>query len=348
MRSLKVTLLLLLALTLSLTACTRSAPVAEEGGPDTEEFLMHSIERTRRTFGDDALGLQRGDQVPVVFQEGRNLVLLTDEYLGTTLELLLELIRIEWTDKVTIVSNVELDLEAEPNWEIINDEGLIKEMNTSIFPALYVIEDGVVVHRVLPALPAFGIRIIEGLRGNYENSTGFAQIGKRLPHAELEQETGKPWNNDIRRNSVFVIVDTSCSVCVPAVEWAASLRGLDADIFLVVTASATYRTDNGLYIQQQHPDLMPGTIRAPDAEAEEKTVAEFIATFGGPQNVLIDRTESIFASWGVTSWPAAIITDKEGRVAEKMLLSWGSGRMDGIGMAHPTETVEGVLARLPR
>lgn len=348
MQSLRVTLCLLLLLALSLTACSSPLPVADDEGADTGEFLMHSIERTRRTFGDDVLGLQLGEQAPGVFQEGKNLVLLTDQHWGSRLDLLLDLIRNEWTEKVTIVSEEDLNLEAETNWEVLIDAGLIAEMKTNVFPALYVIDSGIVVHRVLPALPAFGIRIVEGLRGNYVNSTGFAQIGKRLPYAELEQEAGRLWDNDIRRSSIFVIVDTSCFVCDPAVEWAASLGGLDADTFLVITASNECRTENGLYLQQQYPELMPGVIRAPDVTAEEKAVADFINSFGSTKNVLLDRTESVFGSWGVTSWPSVIITDKEGRVVEKMLLSWGRGRMDGVTMAYPTETVEGVLARLPR
>lgn len=349
MKYLRVLLSFWLVFALSLIGCSQpGGPEAIDGDQDDENYLVHSIVRTQETFSDDVMGLRVGEQVPAGFQEGKNLVVLTDQHRGNQFDLLLALIRNEWTDKVTIVSREELSLESETNWEVAVDPQLIAEMKTNIFPALYVTDNGVVVHRVLPALSAFGIRILEGLRGSYANATGFAQMGEYLPPATLELETGELWDNRIQRNSIFVIVDTSCFVCEPAVEWAASLGGLDADTFLVITDSNPQRIDNGLYLQQQYPELMPGEISASNRAAEEQLLADFVNTFGNKEKVLIDRTESIFSNWGVISWPSVIVTDKEGRVVEKMLLSWGRGRMDGIRMAYPTETVEGALARLPR
>lgn len=263
------------------------------------------------------------------------------------LDWLLSLIGEEWAGPVTIVGKEALDLDVDANWSVLQDPELIAEMKTNIFPALYIFEDEVVAYRALPAVPAFTIRLIAGLRGNYANTSMYAETGQGLPQANLENRDGSPWSNNIRRNSVFVVADTSCFVCAPAVEWAASLTNLDDDIYLVITASSNHRYDNLLYLQQTHHELVPGEFEPPGTE-EGEMLEEYLRIFGKQGNVLIDRQDSACERWGVNSWPCVIITDKDGLVVEKMVLSLGSGRIDGSRFAYPSETVEGVLARLPR
>lgn len=339
--------LLMTSLIISATACTQVAPPDSSfSESDNDESLVHSVTRSQEMFSDDALGLQPGANAPSIFQEGKRLVVLTDRA-GKTLDWLLSLVSREWNDSVTVVGKESLDIDAGVGWDIIEDPDLITEMKTNIFPAMYIVENGIVSYRAMPTMPVFAKGIIDGLRGAYENSTTYAQTGVKLPQVNLEEKDGSLWSNNIRRNTVFIMVDTSCFVCAPAVEWAATLNNLDADVFLVVTASGKHRYNNMLYLQQEHPDLVPGEFEPP-GEAEEIALADYISIFGRPGNVLIDRQESVYSQWGVISWPSVIITDKDGLVVEKMVLSLGSGRIDGTRFAYPTETVEGVLARLPR
>lgn len=331
---------------LLLMLCSGCTAQLDSGVNEDEARIVYSLRLTQDFLADDVLGFMAGDSIPSgAIADG--VLIIGADGAGFTQDILFELVKMEWKGQVTVVSEKAINGEVPSSWACVVDPDLLPKLRATSFPALYIVEDGIVRFRVNPFTVICWEGVVAALHGDYGATGAFLRQGDSVGTLSLSDTNGNPVVLKPDESTVVVLLTPSCTICSDAIDWVTHLPGDLRSKLLFIISDVSDEALTALEALKEKTGVDPGfDLGQAKTGLSDKTLQmmDRLKDYGP---VFLDLSDGVQHRWGVTIWPSLVVTDCFGVAQSRMALSWAQGPTDGLYFADPVDALRNVLSKLP-